>query len=63
MLLIKKTISCRTYALNMEICVEGYELENGITVQYLEGKWLDAEGREYLEVTTIDGELVCFEEI
>ena len=59
---IKEPMSYRNYAFNkkepLEICVEGYRLENDIEVMYIGGKWVDFKGNEYTEVTS--GELIGF---
>ena len=62
MLKVKELIMFRTYSLNIEICVEGYELENGIIVQYLGGNWQDQKGNIYTSVS-LDGDVIGFEKV
>ncbi len=58
----KEPMSYRNYAYSekepLEICVEGYRLENDIEVMYIGGKWVDFKGNEYTAVTI--GELIGF---
>lgn len=59
---VKEPISYRNYAFNgdqpIEICVEGYRLENDVEVMYIGGKWVDFDENEYTAV--IMGEIVGF---
>lgn len=59
---IKEPMSYRNYAYSekepLEICVEGYRLENGVEVMYIGGKWVDFKENEYTAVTI--GELIGF---
>ncbi len=59
MLLIKEPISYRVYAQNMEICVEGYVLENGTVVHDINGTWEDHTGKQYKSVA-LAGDLAGF---
>lgn len=43
----------------IDICVEGYRLENGINVQYIGCKWLDFKDKEYTPIYA-DNEIVGF---
>lgn len=66
MLKIIEPISLRNYGVNadnepIEICIEGYRLENDINIMYIGNKWLDYEDNEYTEVK-IHKELIGFNE-
>ena len=43
----------------IDICVEGYRLENDVNVQYIGGKWLDFKDVEYIPKYE-DDEIVGF---
>lgn len=47
-------ISLRNYGFSedkpIEFCVECYKLDNGVTVQYIDGKWVDAKKKKYTAV-------------
>lgn len=52
---IKEHMIFRNYAYNdkepLEICTEGYRLENAVEVMYIDGRWVDFKGNEYTAVT------------
>ena len=66
MLKIIEPTMLRNYGLNVdnepiELCTEGYKLENGVDIMYISGKWLDYADNEYTEVK-LHKELIGFNE-
>lgn len=62
MVKVKEPICLRNYGFSennpIELCIEGYRLENGLEVMYINGKWMDSKENEYTAVTM--GEIVGF---
>lgn len=60
---VKEAVILRNYGYNednepIELCVEGYRLDNDVEVMYIGGKWLDYAENEYTPVTI--GKIVGF---
>lgn len=65
MIRIAEPISNRVYYLPedggypLDLCAEGYRLENGVEVVYIGGKWEDYKSNEYIPVEQ-EGEFIGF---
>ena len=65
MLKIKEQLNSRVYHISegesdaTDICIEGYILDNGVSVQYIKCKWLDFNDNEYTPVYNND-EIIGF---